>query len=238
MKLIYDHVNHNVFTLDDILTLTSDFNEYIKAFCHFGDTILKYNISIDFSRCPKPKDVVDINLFIIYIDLLMKMPFYKKYSKILIEQYSNVLDKFNKKDYKSLKVLKQYTQNYDSKDPLNEKLNDVIHSTGKYFIERDQFSNLEIIEFIQEDALVYYKDYEKEKDFAVLIGHIDLDQTDDEFEKFCQAFNYGTYNYYELLKYNINYFMNAIFEKARTFEHLEKLYKMFRLYQQYPGKFP
>jgi len=237
MKLIYDHANRNVFSLDDILALTSNFNEYIKLFCYFGDTILKENISINFSRCPQPKDVVDINLFIVYIDFLMRMPIDKKNIKVLIEQYTNVLDKFNKKDFKSLMILKQYTQNYDAEHTLNEILNKVIHSTGKYFIERDQFNNLDIIRFIQEDALVYYKDYEKEKDYAALIGHIDLDQADEEFEKFCQAFNYGTYNYYQLLKYNYNIFLNAIFEKAKTFEHLEKLYKMFRLYRQYPGRY-
>ncbi|ORX79657.1 hypothetical protein BCR32DRAFT_300701 [Anaeromyces robustus] len=233
LQIIFENTNINKdFNFNDILNLASDYNEYIKFFCLNGDYILAEKPKIKFSEYPKPDENTEIDLLVQYIEILMEMSLDKKDLNYLKNQFSYLIDKLKMKDYYKLKALKEIHNKYNKNIMVNHifsELDEVLHCTGKYFIENNRLNNLEIITFIQMDALKYYKCYENNYEFAYLIKYIDLDKVD---EKFCNTFNRHKYDYEKLFKNHYAFFLDSITQNATKFSHLPILYHIFNIYNK------
>jgi len=218
LELIYKNANNNKF--NDIIKLSSNYNEYIKFFC-LNIQILedKKIIDIDLENFPEIDvncDINDLDKFINYV-----INNHKKYFPT--NQFEELINKLKLKDYNKLLQLKNIFSKYQKKR-IMEKLDEAIHYTGKIFIEKNKLNNLEIIRFIQNDALIYYKAYETNFEYATLISHINLEEINDEF---CEQFNKVHYDYQKLMKNNYSRFLNSIINKANSFNHLSILFKIF-----------
>ena len=221
MELIYKSGN---IKLANILNLSLNINDYIQFFCIYGKE--KSEEVIDLKKCPSPDENYSLRYLSKFIDIVIKNEkLYFPYEKFieLIEKLSKSYSKI--KELKS--IFDKYRGNYKT-NKIIEKLDKVFHETGKIFIESNKLDNLDIITFIQEDAKVYYKEYENEKnlEYTLLIDHLNLDKIDDHC---CTRFNPNNYNYKNLMKKNYNIFVNAIVSKAKTFRHIKILYKLFNI---------
>ncbi|OUM67355.1 hypothetical protein PIROE2DRAFT_58828 [Piromyces sp. E2] len=213
----------------DLLSILSSYNEYVRFICMNGDYILSENLEISLSQYPPPEENTEIDLLVQYIEILLNMNLGKKNKKNISKQLLNVINVFKMRDYYKLIALKEVLKKYKENNIINkaiEELNVAIHRTGKEYIENNKLENLEIINFIHEDAKLYYKEYEDNCEFACLISHIDLDKIDDKFVK---AFIGFDYNYENLFKKQYPIFLDSIIHRANCFEHLDILYKIFNV---------
>ena len=222
LQLIYNYAEDKQINI--ILSLSLNFNEYIKFFCLNLDKILSKNLyrHINLKDCPVPGEEYDFNYLKQFIDAIIdndKIYFPK-------EQILELINKLKFNDYKKLIQLKSIFINSNSHKEILNRLDEVIHFTGKIFIEENKLDNYEIISFIQEDAKIYYKDYEKNYQFARLISHINLDKIDN---KFIEKFIGKNYDYKKLMKNNYRTFINSIVERAKSFKHLKVLYSIFNI---------
>jgi len=218
--------NNKDFSFSDLLSIFTNYNEYVRFVCLNGDYILSENPEISLSQYPSPNENMEVDLLVQYIEILLNMNLGKKNKKSLHKQLSSIIDKFKMKDYYKLVALKEILIKYKDNDNINkaiDELNSAIHCTGKYDIENSKLKNLEIINFIHEDAKKYYKEYENDCEFACLISHIDLNTVD---EKFIETFIGNNYDYERLFKKQYSIFLDSITQCADCYEHLNVLYKI------------
>ena len=225
LELIYENANDEQIGI--IISLSSDFNEYIKFFCTNYEKIINKKLYkyINFKNCPFPEENYDSKNLIKFVDSIIgNCEIY-----FPSEQFIKLIEKLHLKNYQKLIELKsifnKYKENWKTND-IRIKLDEAIHLTGEKFIEEKKLNNLEIITFIQEDAKTYYFDYEINQKFAKLIGYINLDEID---EKFCKKFIGQNYDYKKLMKNQYKLFINSIIYKTEYFKHLKVLYKIFNL---------
>ncbi|KAG4089111.1 hypothetical protein H8356DRAFT_1007620 [Neocallimastix lanati (nom. inval.)] len=224
LELLFEN-NKNKNKFNDILSLTSSFNEYLKFFSLKGNYILNEKPKIDFNHIPKPDESTEINLLIPFFDILKAIPIKNKEIDKIKEKIKILIGKLEKKDLIKLYVLKEVSLKYFN--ILSNEINYAIHITGNYFIKNNKLKNLEIIKFIHEDAKNYPYAYKNDIEFATLIKYIKLDEVDDEF---CFEFNNSNgyfYNYKQLLENNFELFINSIINCAKTFRHMNIVYKIF-----------
>ena len=225
IKLLFDNIKNTKKSgnFNELISLASNFNEYVKFYCLTQDYIISHKPYINYDHSPYPDENTEIFLIGQFIEILMENNFNFPGDRI-----GYLIKTLEKKDYKKLNDLKDIFikyNNWKSQAILN-KLYPAIHNTGKFFIENNKFDNLEIITFIQEDAKIYYKNYEEDYEFACLIGFINLDKID---EKFCKKFNVDIYDYGRLFQNQYNLFLDSLIEKASNFKHLKNLYQIFNI---------
>ena len=221
LELIYKNISSN---FSELIQLSKNFNEYIKFFClHFNDnnSLIK---TIDLKNIPNPDENYEVEFLKKFVDYSINSDLYFPY-----EKFKELVEKLNKKNFEKLTQLKsifiKYESNYKSKEIIN-KLNSAIHETGKFFIESGKFNNLQIISFIQEDAKIYYDDYAKKREYASLIGYINLNEINIDFIK---QFKLGGYDYKKLMKDNYQTFVHSIINKANSFKNLRALFAIFHV---------
>eukprot|EP00833_Pecoramyces_ruminatium_P004922 jgi/Orpsp1_1/1178954/evm.model.c7180000067363.1 len=234
LQFIFERVNKNKVSFDDILSISSDYNESLKFICMNKDYIFsEQSKSIKFNEFPPPDEHIDIKVFIQYIEILRELQVDKNE---LLKQFSQLIQKLNMKSYKKLISLREITENYKDISFSTRIIRDLrvaIHNTGKYFIENDKLDPIDIIKYIQEDGKLFSKDYENKEDFALLIGHIDMDRLDDAF---LNIFIGNHFDYEDLFKNNYEKFLDSLTQCAKTFVHLYMLTVLFNIYNQpYPG---
>ena len=226
LKLIYKNAEENQI---NIISRASNFNEYLKFFCLnfkkiINEGFYKY---INFKKIPEPIESFDEKDLTKFIDSIIDTQIY-----FPIETFIELINKLEMKDYHKLINLKSIINKYEEYkenwklDKINEELNKVIHFTGKKFIEEDKLNSLEIITFIQEDAKTFYYDYKTNQNFAILIGHINLDEID---KQFCNKFKGKNYDYKRLMNDQYKLFITSIIDKVKYFKHLKILYEIFDL---------
>ena len=234
LQLIYGNAKEEQIGL--ILSLSLNFNEYIKFYCFNLNKISNKKLYkyIDFKKCPLPDENFDPKYLIQFIESIIEN------DEIYFpnDQFIELLKQLNSKDYKKLIQLKsifinfiEYKSNWKVKDIL-KKLDEIIHITGKKFIEDDKLNNLEIITFIHDDALIFYDDYSKNCEYPRLISHINLDKIDNEF---IRKFIDNDYDYKKLMKNNYKIFIQSIIYQAKSFKNLKSLYKIFNIEKKNEG---
>ena len=227
LKLIYDNADEN--QIDLILSVSSNFNEFINFICLNIEKIKNKKLYkfINLRNCPFPEENYDYLNLIKFIDLIIDKDIYFPSKQFIV-----LVEKLSLKDYGKLIQLKSIFIEHEKEWKVFEiikKLNEAIHLTGKKFIDENKLDNLEIINFIQEDAKTYYNSYSNyNENFACLIGHINLDKIDNKFINKFIGKPYD-YDYKMLMKNNYKIFINSIIKNVKSFKHLKILYKMFNL---------
>jgi len=227
LKLLFENAtNKNKF--NNILSLATDYNEYLKFFCHNADYIFNEKTKITFEKIPEPNENTGINLLNLCIEIIIRIT--DNLEKKWIEEFYNsiykLIDTLNKKDLMKLYELKEISKKHLNFKEIMNRINYAIHITGKEYILKNKLNNLEIINFIHEDAMNYPNSY-KNNDYLKLIEHINLDEIDDEF---CYKFNTSNgyfYDYAKLFDKNYIYFINSIIRCAKNFKQFENLLKIF-----------
>jgi len=230
LQLIFDKVDRDIISFNQILSLSLNFNESLKFICNNKDYIISKKLNITINKFSLPNKFINIKLFIGYIEIVRKLQTNKDQ---LLKYFSVLINELNETNYEKLILLKEITKNYKDIPFTNEILKQLhlaIHNTGKYVIENDKLESLEIIKFIHEDAILFPNDYENQKDFALLIGHIDLDNVD---QRFCRLFNEKYISYKEIYKNNYLLFLNSLIQCVKSFKHLNVLYSLFDIYNNY-----
>jgi len=215
--------NREDFSFNDIISLSTDFNECIKFCCKSDEFIISQKPKIKIDDFPLPDENTDMELleqFVIMVKII------KGDMGIVRLRILYLIDRLNNKNYKKLVLLKNIVEKHKQDIPLSnqifEKLRPVFHYTGKYLIENNELNNLEIITFIQEDGLNYSSDYKDQPEYARLIKYIDFNKVDQQFYKryVDDRFNYevlfGKNNYY--------IFLESLIQCAKKYEHLYLLY--------------
>jgi len=228
LKLIFDIADKESTSFNDVLLLSSNYNEYLNFFCLFEDFILNDNPNIKFGYGPEPNENTEINLLVPYFNILSRMNLNKKDYSFIKKKFINFIDKImNVQDFEKLKELERIfndiPNDFQIKEDLSKKTNYALHCTGKVAIENGQLNNLEIIHFIQNDIKKYSKDYKHKPEYTSLIRYVDLNKIDDEF---CNIF-IGDVDYEKIIKEKYDVFLNSIMNKAETFKHLQSLIKIF-----------
>ena len=218
MVIIYN--NGFPIEINDVLSLSSDFKEYIKFYITMYENKNKRNeiLRVDLKKMPDILENYELNNLIRFVDITIDN------SKIYFpfEKYNELINKLS--DYGKLLGLKsifdKHSRNYKSVE-INKNLRKKIHEIGKLCIEMDKFDNIQIIKFIQDDAKSYYSCYEYYPEYARLIGHINLNKINEDFKK---HFNYNNYDYKKLMKNNYSTFIESIFNKVESVSNLKILY--------------
>ena len=226
---------------NDILSLASNFNEYLNFFCLNGNYIINKKIKLDLSNIPVIDESTEIDLLNPFFEILDYLRVEWGYKQKICIGLSNLINIYYKKDLKKLYVLREiFRKNYSNNDIL-KKINYAIHDTGKISIMNNELSNIEIIKFIKEDARYYPNSYNNiNNEYTNLISYIKLDKVDD---KFCYEFNTSKYNtsndyyydYKQLFKNNYDLFIESIINCAKTFTDFKILYNIFNI--EYKIKF-
>eukprot|EP00833_Pecoramyces_ruminatium_P002601 jgi/Orpsp1_1/1176633/evm.model.c7180000058391.1 len=166
----------------------------------------------------------------IYINL-------ESYKKINIKNYKNneyhqFINKFQE-NIKNFMIFNKISESLENSHNINtnilKKINEAIHKTGIYLIENNKFNNLEIIQFIQEDAQIYYKEYSEKKVMVDLIGHIHFESIDNNF---CQIYigSKGKYfDYANLYKTKYKNYLTELTKGVTSFDQLPILYRLLRI---------
>ena len=153
MVIIYN--NGFPIEINDVLSLSSDFKEYIKFYITMYENKNKRNeiLRVDLKKMPDILENYELNNLIRFVDITIDN------SKIYFpfEKYNELINKLS--DYGKLLGLKsifdKHSRNYKSVE-INKNLRKKIHEIGKLCIEMDKFDNIQIIKFIQDDAKSYY----------------------------------------------------------------------------------
>ena len=225
IKLLFDNIKNKKKknkNFNELISLASNFNEYVKFYCLTKDYIISDKPTIKFCNCPNPDENTDIVLLKPFIEILLKNDF-----DFPTDHFNHLIKILEKKDYKKLNDLKEIFIKYKNEKSkiILDTLYPAIHNTGKFFIENNKFDNLEIITFIQENANKY-KNYEEDYEFVRLIRFINLDEID---EKFCKKFNFNIKYYEKLFKNQYNIFLDTLIENAINFHHLNILFQIFNI---------
>jgi len=235
LQCIFEKVNRNKISFDNILSLSTDYNESIKFICRNKEYVLSGKKEILFNELPSPNENIDIEILIQYIEILREIKVDKTY---FFKQFSQLIRKLNMKSYIKLISLKKITETYKDIQFTNSILKELrlsIHNTGKYFIENNKLENKDIITFIQEDSKFFPKDYEIQDDLALLIGYIDMDKVDNDF---CDLFNKNHFNYEKLYKSNYLLFLDSLTLCIKNFKHFYILYFLFDIFANpHPGNY-
>ncbi len=204
----------------ELISLSSNFNEYVKFFCSKKNFIPR-KFYIKREECPLPDENTDITLLVQFVEILMEKDLFFPENLFVV-----LIEKLEMKDFKKIFYLKDIFKKYNNWNTKSiiEKLNLAFHNTGKDFITKNKLNNLDIITFIQEDALIFYKDYENNYEFPCLISYVNLDTIDNQF---CKKFNARVYDYEKLFKYQYSIFLDSIIQKAQNFKHLKILFQIF-----------
>ena len=226
MEIIY---KNGAIKIYDVLNLCSNFNEYIKFYIKMYENKNKRIeiLKVDLAKMPNIQENYEFNYLIKFVDITIDDNDIKYYP---YEKYVELINKLN--NYKKLLELKsifldKYNKNWKS-DDINKNLRKKIHEIGKLDIEADNLDNMQIIKFIQDDAKFYYNDYAniKNDEYACLIGHINLNEINEDFKN---QFYYNNYDYEKLMKENYPKFIKSIFKKVESFNNLQTLYELFNL---------
>ena len=204
----------------ELISLSPNFNEYVKFFCSKKNFIPR-KFYIKREECPLPDENTDITLLVQFVEILMEKDLFFPENHFVV-----LIEKLEMKDFKKIFYLKDIFKKYNNRKTrrIIEKLNLAFHNTGKDFIKKNKLNNLDIITFIQEDALIFYKDYENNYEFACLISYVNLDTIDNQF---CKKFNARVYDYEQLFKKHYSLFLDSIIQKAKNFKHLKILFQIF-----------
>ena len=222
LEMIYETKYVNISYL---LELSLNSNEYIKFFCsHIKD--IENEGFIELKNCPVLEENFDYKYLERFIDFIINN------SKLFFpsNQFEQLIERLKLKNFEKLEELKSIFQKYGSNwkaNKINEKINKAFHETGKQYIQNYKFTNEQIIDFIHEDAKVFYEDYEKNREFVYLIDYIDMNKIDNNFYK---KFDCQNYNYKNLFKENYKTFINCIISKAESFKHIKILFELFNVY--------
>ncbi|OUM66214.1 hypothetical protein PIROE2DRAFT_59532 [Piromyces sp. E2] len=244
LQLIFDNKDRNI-EFNDILSLTSDYNEYLTFFCSNKNYILQEKPKIDLNDMPNPHDRVDTNTLLQFIEIAVELNLGRKNNMKFKNSFVNLVNKLKNNNLEKLYILKNISKQhylYNYYYSIDDTLNKAIHETGLFFIENNKMSSIEIIKFIQKDSKEEYYDYSTNDRYVRLIGHINLDEIDDTF---CRQFNiyegHG-YDYSTLFKNKYSLFIQSIVNCAKKIEHLPVLYKIFdienKLFRGYVNKKP
>ena len=226
MEKIY--INGEKIDVNKVINLSSTCNEYIKFFIKISE--IKHNeiINIDLKIMPS----IEINYEINDLKKFIKISIINEKLYFPSNKFVELIEKLNKTNYMKLLELKSifcdkdYNNNWKT-NKIQKSIKTAIHQTGKSFIENNKLNNLEIINFIQEDAKDYYSYYQIYDEYASLIGYININEINDEFKK---QFNNNNYDYQNLMKKkNYPIFINSIFKKVYSFRNLKTLYELFNL---------
>jgi len=241
LKSIYEKADKNNTSINDVLLLTSNFNDYITLFTSMKKKIIESRQHIQFNKIPKPGDDANVNLLEPFINTLIEMynndlQLEEKDLNNIKELFSNLVKVFEGNNYEKLNELKNILEKYRTYDEIKLKINNVmdrldnaLHYTGKKYIENDLWNNMQILDYLQNDVKRFYREYKNNPEFAFLISHIKLDDID---ENFCKKF-FGNindpYDYKRQFESNYNIFISSIVKNAYTYSHLAKLYNIFNI---------
>ena len=195
MEIIYTN-GFNI-KINDVISLSSNFNEYIKFYIKMYENDNKRNeiLRVDLTKMPEISENYEFNYLKKFVDITIDD---NEIEYFPYEKYIELINKLN--DYEKLLELKSIFLNKNWKSyKINSNLRNKIHKIGKLYIEKDKLDNIQIIKFIQNDAKSYSKEYENNPEYARLIGHINLNEINEDFKN---QFNYNNYNYEKLIKKN------------------------------------
>eukprot|EP00833_Pecoramyces_ruminatium_P016265 jgi/Orpsp1_1/1190297/evm.model.d7180000078079.1 len=135
LKLIFENANKNKTSINDVLILSSNFNEYLKFFCSQEYFIEKKVPKIQFNRCPKPNEHVDVSLLERFIKILLKIDLDHTDLNHIKDNFIILINCFNGKIeyYGKLKELKGIFLKYkDINNIVNiilDRIDDALHYT-------------------------------------------------------------------------------------------------------------
>ncbi|OUM60841.1 hypothetical protein PIROE2DRAFT_13322 [Piromyces sp. E2] len=236
LKLIFEKTDKEKVSLNDVLMLSTNFNEYLKFFCSQEYFIEKNVPKIQFNKCPKPNENVNIQQLEKFFNILMKMDLDSSDLNYIKDNIITLINSFDGKpaNYEKLIILKNMSIKYKNisiTDKILNRLNDALHYTGKICIENDKWDNMQIINYIQEDVKMYYKEHKKNNEFAALISHINLDKIDDNFVKKFIGDEKSLYDYRFQFESNYNLFVSSVVKNVKNYHHLRIVYRLFNIEQ-------
>ncbi|ORX43670.1 hypothetical protein BCR36DRAFT_460280 [Piromyces finnis] len=238
LKMIYEKANKEETSINDVLILASNSNEYISFFCSVKKDIINKCVKIKFDKIPELDGKTNIKLLESFINELIEMNVQLEKSDYdTIERkflmLINVL-KTKEEDYNKLNELKNIILKYDDTNiplfkKILEKVYNALHDLGKSLIEKHKWNNIEILNYLQEDVKVSYKEHKSDPRIASLIKFINLDEINEDFcKKFIGNIN-DPYDYKKQFNKNYNVFISSLVKNAKTYNHLTKLYKIFNI---------
>ncbi|ORX43675.1 hypothetical protein BCR36DRAFT_415516 [Piromyces finnis] len=236
--MIYEKANKEETSINDVLILASNSNEYISFFCSVKKDIINKCVKIKFDKIPELDGKTNIKLLESFINELIEMNVQLEKSDYdTIERkflmLINVL-KTKEEDYNKLNELKNIILKYDDTNiplfkKILEKVYNALHDLGKSLIEKHKWNNIEILNYLQEDVKVSYKEHKSDPRIASLIKFINLDEINEDFcKKFIGNIN-DPYDYKKQFNKNYNVFISSLVKNAKTYNHLTKLYKIFNI---------
>eukprot|EP00833_Pecoramyces_ruminatium_P005380 jgi/Orpsp1_1/1179412/evm.model.c7180000069230.1 len=223
--------SQNKIEFSDILNLASDSNEYLKFFCSYQDYLIREKPKINFYNIPSFDKNTDLSLLLIFVNILDNI-YFTPYKEKIENNFLNLIKIYEGTNLKVLLTLKGIFNNskmFYIKEHILNALNEAIHITGKDLIEKDELNSLEIIQFIHEDALNYYRYYQTNNEYVKLIGHIKLNEVDDNLCKAFNTINGHEYDYEVLFGSKYKLFINSIIGCAKTFKDLKFIFKLFNI---------
>jgi len=232
LRNIFSAADWEKTSLNDVLMLASSYNDYLRFFSSQAHYIKKYEPKIQFDKCPKPTEDTDLGLLENFIKNLIEMELENQDINNIKNKFILLINSLNEKDYEKLKKLKNITLKYGNilmTKSIMEKIDDALHTTGKVYIENDRWSNMDILNYIQEDNKKYYREHKSNKEFATLIEHIDLDKVDEKFIKKFVGNVKDPYDYKIQFENNYNEFISSIVKKVRNYHHLRIVYNLFNM---------
>jgi len=235
LKLIYNNLNSiNDVDINSVLSFLNNSNEYLEFFYENRNSIINCKEEIDFSSIPQFNKKTNFDLILKFIEVFSQLNKIRNPESVEIN-FNNLVSTYDVSNYNSLINLKEHFSllcNQKTKfiniNILN-RINFSIHYISKELIEKDKFTNIGIIKFIQEDAKCYYDCYRRNNEFVKLIGHIKINKIDKEFIEAFNTSNGYPYDYKKLFEYKYSLFITSIVNCANHFKDLDILFELFKL---------
>ena len=226
MQLIYANADDK--EIGCISSLSSNFNEYISFICLNIENIKNKNLyqNINLKNCPNIGENYNYEELNKFVEFILD----KEFTYFPLLQFKTLIKKLDSNDYEKLIQLQSIFINYEENQKVEEiieQLDISIHFTGKKFIEENKLDNLQIINFIKNDGLIFNNEYKEDENFARLIGHINLDKIDNQF--IIEFIGRPYYDYKYIMDKNYKVFINSIIRNVKSFQHLKILYRIFNL---------